>query len=265
MALSMPLPGGIKTQSFGPSSMAIQPSMYYVGTDRAWWQPFSGASFGVNVHAGVDFAGMPAGSALVAAEAGTVTRAEYDKYNGGGWVVEVEIKPGVRYSYNHCQSLLAWGGKVSKGQRIASVGATGTIWNGTSFVRSTYGVHVHVVMSIMTTIATGVVRPVLYDFADFMSGGSKAGSSLVQPATTTYPTVKVRDGVNIRSTPDLDVGSTNIAYVCRDGYIYASNGERKGYASKTFQLRGTVTNDDGTWGKLYGFDRYLYVMNGLYY
>ena len=270
MALANPLPGGYVSQRFGPSTMAIQPSMYHVGTDRAWWLPFPGGSWHPDVHAGTDFAGMSAGSPLVAAEAGVVVRNEYDRYNGGGWVVEVEIKPGVRYSYNHCQSIwVGLGQRVSRGQQIAGVGATGTIWTGSQFVRSTYGVHAHVVMTISTQESDGQWRPMLYDFADFMSGGAKAGSSLIQPpgsgGTTTYPIVKVKVGVNIRSSPDLDVGANNIVYACTSTGIYDRAGNRVASNTTGFQLRGTVSNDDGSWGKLWGFNRYLYVYSGLYY
>ena len=42
MALAHPLPGGSITQRFGPSTLAVQPSMYHDGTHRAWWNFISG-------------------------------------------------------------------------------------------------------------------------------------------------------------------------------------------------------------------------------
>lgn len=267
MTLGMPLPGGYVSQSFGPSGQSIQPAMYHVGTEKAYWLQFPGSRFNANVHAGTDFAGMSAGSYLVAAEAGTVVRSTYDSVNGGGNVVEVEIKSGVRYSYNHCQTrLVGLGAKVSKGQRIARVGATGTIWTGSGYVRSTYGVHCHAVLTISEKGSDGVTRTMLHDFADYMAGGYKQAYAIVKPtAVVTYPLVKVRYPVNIRSTPDLDVGSSNIAYVSRETGVYTyPGGARAGRVGTGFQLRGSVTNDDGTWGKLWGFNRYLYVMKGLY-
>lgn len=203
MALAMPLPGGIRTQPFGRSAMSIQPSMWYRGTEKAWWTNFPGSSgWSPDVHAGVDFAGKPAGSALVAAEAGVVTRAEYDRYNGGGWVIEVEIRPGVRYSYNHCQNLLAWlGARVARGQRIANVGATGTILQNGQFIRSTYGVHVHVVMTITERHTDGATRKMLHDFGDFMAGGARASSTLIRPPSTAAQRIYIGAGINIRRGP----------------------------------------------------------------
>ena len=268
MSLLMPLPGGVKTQNFGPSAMSIQPAMWHIGTDRAWWSPIPGSVWNENVHAGTDFAGKPAGSPLVAAEAGIVTRADYDRYNGGGWVIEVEIRPGVRYSYNHCQSLLRWvGARVARGETIARVGATGTILQNGQFVRSTYGVHVHVVLTITTTIATGFVRDLLYDFADFMYGGSKAASSLVKPPTTTsYPKKRVRYPVNMRNTPDLDVGANNIIYANRADGLYNRIGTRLGSHGTVWEARGSTVNDDGTWRKLYRSGLgYCWVKNELIY
>lgn len=264
MALGLPLPGGWITQRFGPSTQAVQPSMYYLGTVKAFWQPFPGQTgWHPDVHAGTDFAGKAAGSPLVAAEAGVVTRAEYDRYNGGGWVVEVEIRPGVRYSYNHCQSLKAWvGQKVARGAIIAYVGATGTIWTGSSFVRSTYGVHCHAVLLIKEKSSDGVWRTMLYDFADFMAGGSHAGSTLVKPPTTVIGVpATLKPGFNVRSSPDLDVGSTNIVYITRADGVYNRLGTR--VANLTGWRYVSSTNADGyTWGKIYGLRRYVYVVFG---
>jgi hypothetical protein len=268
MALTLPLPGGVITQRFGPSSMAVQPSMFIRYTEKAYWVQFPGwTEFSENVHAGVDFAGMPAGSSLVAAEDGTVVRAEYDRYNGGGWVIEVEIRPGVRYSYNHCQSLAKWAGaKVRKGETIARVGATGTIWDPETgqFVRSTYGVHCHALLLIRETGPDGVTRTMLHDYLDFAAGGSRAGSSLVRPPSVAYPNVVVLPGVNIRLTPDLDVGDTNIMFVTSTTGIRTRNGTKVAGPTYEFDLRRTVTTDDGEWGELLGLKRTLYVKTGLY-
>jgi len=260
MSLRLPLDGGHISQRFGPSQMAVQPTMWYLGTIKAYWVWFQGAVLHDNVHAGTDFAGMPAGSPLRAAEAGTVTRAAYDKYNGGGWVVEVEIRAGTRYSYNHCNSLsVKVGQKVSRGQVIATVGATGTIWNGSYYVRSTYGVHCHTNLLILES-----GRWMLYDFADFMLGGAQQNDARIRPGgATSYPLITLVPGFNVRSTPDLDVGDANIAYLTRADGVYDRTGKKVANLSG-WQLRGTTTNDDGSWGHLYGLGRHVYVINGGY-
>lgn len=266
MALRKPLVDGIKTQGFGPSAISIEPSMWYSATRKAFWQWYPGGTFGRDVHAGVDFAGKPAGTNLVAAESGVVTKSYYDAINGGGNVVEVEIRPGTRYSYNHCQSRkVGVGHVVSKGDVIATVGATGTIWTGTMYVRSAYGVHCHTCLIITEKGSDGVTRDMLYDFSDFMTGGKLANDSRIQPSRGSgYPTVEINPDVNIRTTPDLDVGSTNIAYVSRSTGIFTVKGVKVANAGADFQLRSHVTNDDGGWGHLYKFNRHLYVKDGLY-
>lgn len=273
MALTLPLPGGVITQRFGPSPMRVQPSMFLRYTEKAYWNKFPGwTEFSEDVHAGVDFAGMPAGSPLVAPEAATIVRAEYDRYNGGGWVLEGEIRPGVRWSLNHCQALgKGVGAHVDKGERVATVGATGTIYNYATgqFERSTYGVHCHTLLTVREEGPDGITRTMLHDFLDFVTGGARAGSPLVRPIPTTWPTVIVNVGVNIRGTADLDVGATNIRYVTRSTGIYRypllAGAKPVFRAGSAFTFLGTTTNDDGTWGKLRTFTgERLYVMRGLY-
>ena len=257
MALSRPLPGGIKTQPFGPSHMDIQPSMYYRGTEKAYWSPFPGQSgFSPNVHAGVDYAGKPAGTRLIAAEAGTVVRSTYDSVNGGGNVVEVEIRPGVRYSYNHCQSrLVGLNAKVTKGQAIATVGATGTILlsNGTR-VRSTYGVHCHTVMTVAEKGSDGITRTMLHDFEDFCSGGSRATSSLIKPTSTAPQRIYIGSGINIRRSPTTNSGiarTTRIAGNYNSPYPYIVNGQ--------YLTSGTVRSDDWRTVSLDGVTCYVWA------
>jgi murein DD-endopeptidase MepM/ murein hydrolase activator NlpD len=248
--------------------MRIQPTMWRIASTKAWWNKIPGGVLDYDVHAGTDFAGMPAGSPLVAMQAGIVTRSEYDGINGGGHVVEVEIRPGVRYSFNHCNSRLVYvGQKVTQGQKIATVGATGTItYSDGTKVRSAFGVHCHTVLTIRETLSDGITRSMIYNLFPYLEGQALANSSIVAPAGASYPTVRVRNPVNIRSTPDLDVGSANILYVSRaDGIFRVSDGARVASATTGFQLRRTLSNDDGTWGELYGFKRLLYVMKGLYY
>ena len=69
--------------------------------------------------------------------------------------------------------------------------------------------------------------------------------------------------MNLRSTADLDVGGANILYVTRDDGVYNLRGQKVANRGG-WQKRGTKATDDGTWGVLYGLNRYVFVMNGLY-
>ncbi|MBQ8540128.1 MAG: peptidoglycan DD-metalloendopeptidase family protein [Clostridia bacterium] len=74
-------------------------------------------------HAGIDI-GAGYGSAIVAAESGTVTTATYG--SGYGKYVVVSHGSGLTTLYAHCSSLLVKvGDKVTRGQTIAKVGSTG--------------------------------------------------------------------------------------------------------------------------------------------
>ena len=78
-----------------------------------------------NNHKGIDI-GAPAGTAIYAAAAGTVTVSSYG-YNGGyGNYVIINHTNGVQTVYAHCSSLGATQGQyVAQGQLIARVGSTG--------------------------------------------------------------------------------------------------------------------------------------------
>lgn len=74
-------------------------------------------------HAGIDI-GAGYGSAIVAAESGTVITATYG--SGYGKYVVVSHGSGITTLYAHCSSLLVnVGDKVTRGQTIAKVGSTG--------------------------------------------------------------------------------------------------------------------------------------------
>ena len=82
--------------------------------------PTSGAS---SNHKGIDI-GAPAGSAIVAADGGTVIVARYS--NSAGNYVIIDHGNGLCTVYMHALSLnVSVGQKVSKGQTIAAVGSTG--------------------------------------------------------------------------------------------------------------------------------------------
>jgi hypothetical protein len=259
MALLLPLPGGQQSNPFGPSTMSVQPSAYYNASSRSgWWQPFAGAVWRQHVHMGVDFAGMPAGSRLVAVEAGRVVRSTYDGDNGGGWLIEVEIRPGTRYTHNHCQSIatvngrrLAAGDRVERNQTIAYVGATGTILlpNGTR-VRSAYGVHDHFVLTLDRPVSGGAIRPVFFDPRMFMSGGVHANHPAIQPLTTSGGTTTTNGrgriagpGCNIRTSKSLT--AANVYATSRaDGYTYRAGTNTRLWANTSQYL---FFGFDGDW------------------
>lgn len=182
MSLRSPLHGGRITQGFGPSRTALEPQMWVSATRRGYWQPYPGGKFCLHCHAGVDFAGVPEGTPLLAMESGKVTASHFDKYNGGGNVVEVEIRPNVRYSFNHCKErLVRVGQRVQRGQHIATIGHTGTLWTGTVFIPSALGTHCHVNLTIRERLSDGISRTMMYDVSDFMAGGKLADDNRIQP------------------------------------------------------------------------------------
>jgi len=179
-------PGGRITQGFGPSVLAVEPAAWVSATRRAYWQAYPGGRHQLHVHMGVDFGGMPVGRKLLAMERGTVTRSEFDRYNGGGNVVEVAIagqRGLVRYSYNHCQQrLVRVGQHVDRGQAIATVGCTGTIWTAQVFIPSCLAAHCHVNLTIRERLSDGITRTMLYDVSDFMAGGKRADDPRIRPS-----------------------------------------------------------------------------------
>lgn len=264
MGLKFPAPGGRVTQEFGHSTMAVQPSMWRESNNsKAYWLQYPGADvFDENVHAGFDVAGLASGSPLVAVEAGVVVRSLYDGDNGGGHVVEVEIRPGTRYSHNHCSSrLVVAGQRVTKGMRVATIGASGTITmpDGTK-VRSAYGVHDHFVLTIREKGSDGVWRTMLYNPRPFLEGGPLAGDARIRPSAAKI--VHVQPGVNIRTSADLDVGSRNIYATSTPSGIYRA-GKLIAPLSTGFVYSRDRSTDDGVFAEIIGFGRYLYVFKTL--
>lgn len=253
MGLAYPLPGGYRTQGFGLSHLSIEPSAWVVGDSHAYWLPIPRSTFAQNVHVGVDFGGKPAGSPLVACESGVVTRREYDGVNGGGWVVEVEIRPNVRYSFAHCSRLLvALGQRVRRGQTIAEVGATGTLLTPDGYrIRSTYGVHLHAGLTIREPLSDGIWRGIMYNLEDFLVGGRRADDARIKPERETRTRVRFAGpGINARTSPNLDVGDANLWATSRADGIYLRRSSRRiGPLGMSFKLLTRIENDDGRWVK----------------
>jgi len=167
MALGYPTDHGTyESQQFGPVPYGVpgyfsQPAMYASGSTVAWWQPYKGWTFYGHYHNGLDIAG-PEGLPLRALESGRVVFAGW-RDNGGGWVIEVEIRPGTRYTFNHCQKVLAvTGSRVSRGQIIAAIGSSGTAT----------GPHCHLSLDLLEKGPDGVSRWLVWNAKYFMTGGA---------------------------------------------------------------------------------------------
>lgn len=78
----------------------------------------------INNHTGIDIAAST-GTAILAADSGTVSAVRYDK-NGYGNYVLISHGGGLFTLYGHCSATyVSVGQSVSKGQKIAAVGSTG--------------------------------------------------------------------------------------------------------------------------------------------
>ena len=91
--------------------------------------PYGKRSFGDGWHAGIDIVrpGGSSGCTVVAADAGTVTFAGW--YNSGGYTVIIDHGNGLSTMYCHMQNTLKVrsGQRVSRGQAIGNIGATGYV------------------------------------------------------------------------------------------------------------------------------------------
>jgi hypothetical protein len=257
MALLNPVIGN-QTQQFGPVAVGVpgrewQPAMYG-NHDYAFWQPYKNWPWVKHFHNALDI-GAAAGTPIIASEAGIVRAAGWMN-NGGGNVISVEIKPGVRYEHAHCQSIaVGVGQRVARGQTIARVGATGNVT----------GNHTHFTVTV-AEVVSGVTRTVYYNPRHFMPGGKWASSQLILPAVASAPapapapaplpsaTGRVNgDGINIRNTngtlfargvsgrlrryaDNVDIGATT-GLVPFDGFATGSNHGIQPYPT--------------SWGRLY--------------
>jgi hypothetical protein len=252
MALAYPSTGTSETQQFGPVASGTpgyqyQPGMYAYGKTVAYYQPYKGWAFYAHYHNGLDISGA-SGTYLKAMETGRVTFAGW-RNNGGGYVVEVEIRPGTKYTFNHCSSILVKVGQiVTKGQNIARMGKSG----------NTTGIHCHTSLDILETGADGIRRWLMWNPKLWMSGGAYANDARIKPAYT--PTTRVQrvtiptNGVNVRTSTRL-VSSSLYAHTV-SGVIrrYSDNASLGSTASKLLFYRyvqGDQYNLGGVVGNLY--------------
>jgi murein DD-endopeptidase MepM/ murein hydrolase activator NlpD len=91
--------------------------------------PYGKRNFGDGWHGGIDLVrpGGSTGCTVVAAEAGVVTFAGW--YGSGGYTVMIDHGDGLSTMYNHMQNTIKvrTGQRVSKGQAIGNIGATGYV------------------------------------------------------------------------------------------------------------------------------------------
>lgn len=256
MALGYPTDkvGTYESQQFGPAIPGSagywsQPAMFAFSTSVAWWQAYKGWPFYAHYHNGLDIAG-PEGKALLAVETGKVVFSGL-RNNGGGLVIEVEIRPGTRYTFNHCSQLLARVGDiVKKGQTIARIGATGVAT----------GNHVHFSLDINERGPDGYYRWLMWNPKLWMAGGVYANDPRIAPAyggTTSVPRLSagiVSDGVNIRTAPRLT--SASLFAVTNGGRVRRySDWADLGSRTSRFKYYRVVQGDsyvvNGQWGNAY--------------
>jgi hypothetical protein len=253
MALGYPTSGTRESQQFGPASSSAagymsQPAMYGYGASVAFWQPYKGWGFYPHYHNGLDIAG-DGGTYLKAMETGKVVYAGW-RNNGGGYVVEVEIRPGTRYTFNHCSSILVKVGQiVAKGQNIARIGATGVAT----------GNHCHVSLDIQERGPDGVYRWLMWNPKLWMSGGPYAGDARIRSAYSTTTTRVQRvtvngNGINIRSAARMTSAALYAHTVSGRFRRYSDNADLGSTTSKLLFYR-YVQGDGyvlgGVWGNLY--------------
>lgn len=94
--------------------------------------PYGYRNYGDGFHGGIDLVrrgGGSSGSTVVAAEAGTVIYAGWDKW-GGGYTVKIDHGGGMVTWYSHMQAgsiAVSKGQKVTRGQAVGRVGDTGNV------------------------------------------------------------------------------------------------------------------------------------------
>jgi len=243
MGLGYPTTSGTyESQQFGPVPYGVpgyysQPAMYASGSTVAWWQPYKQWAHYAHFHNGLDIAG-PEGLALRAIETGRVIFSGW-KSNGGGWVIEVEIRPGTRYTFNHCQKLLAAiGARVSRGQIIAAIGSSGTAT----------GDHCHLSLDILEKGPDGVSRWLMWNPKYFMTGGPYQYDPRIAPLS--YEPIP-----KPITPPTMEVWQVPLRYRSATGTATVAKG-------KPFRTRATVSqapvgyfNEDTQVRKIGRFDK----------
>lgn len=256
MVLLDTVAGGLKTQGFGPSSLAVEPAMWTTG-DKAYWLSYAGASFVDDFHPGIDRA-APYGTDVRAMERGIVVFAGF-KDGISGNQVEVEIREGTRFSVNHLAKVLVRVGQhVSKGQTIGRVGTSG----------ATTGPHTHEGLSIREKDSAGVYRTFLYNPALFQEGGKFANDPRIKPEERYV--VLNGPGINLRNMPlefgtkgDVFARSRDAGSWGRAGIYRIGTGKRIAPITKQLRFIRWADTDEGEFAVVTGFNRRLAVRRTL--
>lgn len=224
----------------------------YGGSYRAYWQPVAGLAFYESFHAAIDI-GAVEGTPIRASETGLVTFAGW-RDNGGGYCVEVEIRPDVRYESSHCSALLVrTGQRVARGQMIARVGSTGLA----------FGSHNHFDLTIRE-VDQGIARTFLWNPTLFLPGGPLAHDARIKPLPPPATYVRVNGaGINIRWRPDLSSARFVWAVSRADGIWRTKDGVRHCDLDQRLKFGGWVSNQYGTWARVWMGGAYRYVAKGL--
>jgi murein DD-endopeptidase MepM/ murein hydrolase activator NlpD len=125
-AIILPLPPPVRSGSVGTSLPWAGPTGYVEGDGSLTWPVPGGyiSQYFWSGHQAIDIASSY-GSAVIAADTGTVVSAGWMN-NGGGLVVTIQHSDGRVTGYNHLGSILVSPGQgVVRGEQIATVGCTG--------------------------------------------------------------------------------------------------------------------------------------------
>jgi murein DD-endopeptidase MepM/ murein hydrolase activator NlpD len=205
----------------------------YADSTRANFAPEKGFRPFDHFHPAIDL-GAPEGTPIVASEAGKVVFA--GRQVDGNLKIQVQIRPGVSYSSNHCARLLVrLGANVTRGQKIATVGHSG----------NADGNHNHFWVGI-DAIVEGFLRHSYHDPTLFLPGGSRANSPLILPPGTARFVQVNGPGINIRSKPTMTLDSvyatTDAAGIMRNGVVIAPLDKEMGFG-------GWENGDGAVWAR----------------
>ena len=252
MALLVPVPGATTTQPFGiavPSVAALEPAMW--GTNEmAHGLRFPGATFHEHFHSGIDRAAVQ-DTPILAIQSGTVVFSGFRNRVSGN-VVRVEIRPGSLYGFSHCSKLLVGVGvHVEQGETIALIGKSGLAT----------GFHTHSFVSLRHDAGDGRTRDFLFDPTLFEPGGRLADDPRVAPLPSGPPRLVTLKGpgINIRTEPDLAGGASTVFATSRPDGIFRRGIRIHPNVFTGFTFLRELTNDDGDWVEVFGFNRVLYI------